>query len=238
MSNCVLCSVAERAVCGVLTPEEREDLGRQGKTRHVRRGQTLMWEGEDSALVANVQDGMLKLSISTSDGREQIVGIVYPGDFIGRPFAGQTGHTVTALTDARLCLFPRAAFDRFASQHPALGSDLLRRALDELDRTRQWMLLLGRKTAEEKLASFVLEMSARLAVESENTGPLACRCEDPLDSFRLPLDRQQIADILGLTIETVSRQLSRLKTLGAIALPLPREISIRDRPLLIALAGA
>jgi len=189
-----------------------------------------VWEGEDALLVANVLEGVLKLSTSTSDGREQIVGVVYPSDFIGRPFGERSHHSVTALVDSRVCLFPRAAFDRFAHDHPELEHRLLNRALDELDRARRWMLLLGRKSAPERVASFLLEMSVRLA-------EAGCEHDGPLDRFELPLDRQQIADVLGLTIETVSRQLSALRASGVIDLPGRRALHILDRGRLIALAG-
>jgi len=222
--------VRNRSICASLDPEARLLLGREGRIQTVKRGQTLVWEGEDALLVANVLEGVLKLSTSTSDGREQIVGVVYPSDFIGRPFGERSHHSVTALVDSRVCLFPRAAFDRFAHDHPELEHGLLNRALDELDRARRWMLLLGRKSASERVASFLLEMSVRLAESG-------CEGKGPLDQFELPLDRQQIADVLGLTIETVSRQLSSLRASGVVDLPGRRALHIVDRSRLIALAG-
>jgi CRP/FNR family transcriptional regulator len=227
---CETCIVRNRAICAALEPAERQLLGREGRIQAVPRGKTLVWEGEDALLVANVIEGVLKLSTSTSDGREQIVGVVYPSDFIGRPFGERSHHSVTALVDSRVCLFPRAAFDRFAHEHPELEHRLLNRALDELDRARRWMLLLGRKSATEKVASFLLEMSNRLA----ETG---CADQGPLTSFDLPLDRQQIGDVLGLTIETVSRQMSALRAAGVIELPGRRSLTILDRPRLEAMAG-
>lgn len=228
--HCASCVVRSKAICAALAPDERQLLGRLGRIQTVPRGRTLVWEGEDAMLVANVIEGVLKLSTSTSDGREQIVGVVYPSDFIGRPFGERSQHGVTALVDSCVCLFPRAAFDRFAHAHPELEHRLLNRALDELDRARRWMLLLGRKSAAERVASFLLELSNRLA----ETG---CEQQGPLDSFELPLDRQQIADVLGLTIETVSRQMSALRAAGIIELPGRRALRIRDRQHLIALAG-
>ncbi|MGL6043915.1 MAG: Crp/Fnr family transcriptional regulator [Sandaracinobacteroides sp.] len=227
---CEVCGVRNRAICSALTPVERALLGREGRIQMVPRGKTLVWEGEDAMLVANVIEGVLKLSTSTSDGREQIVGVVYPSDFIGRPFSERSQHSVTALVDSRVCLYPRAAFDRFAHEHPALEHRLLGRALDELDRARRWMLLLGRKSASEKVASFLIEMSQRLA----ETG---CGDPAPLTRFELPLDRQQIADVLGLTIETVSRQMSALRAAGVIDLPGRRALHILDRARLVAMAG-
>lgn len=181
-----------------------------------------MWEGDDSALVANVTQGVFKLSTSTADGREQIVGMVYPSDFIGRPFASTTPHSVTALSDASLCMFNRHAFDEFAREHPELEHRLLERTLTELDHARHWMLLLGRKSAGERVASFLMEMAQRLTDSSCGAGA------EMVDRFELPLSRQQMANLLGLTIETVSRQLTRLRQAGVIDLPDRRLVVILD----------
>ncbi len=211
---------------------ELETLNTIGRRRTLEPGESLIWEGEDSVLVANVIDGVLKLSTGTEDGREQIVGVVYPSDFIGRPFGSTTGHGVTALTEAKVCVFSRRDFDAFAREHPALEHKLLQRTLGELDRTRRWMLLLGRKSAGERVASFIVEMSERL-VEQGCQGTH----DQPLTRFTLPFSRQQVADVLGLTIETVSRQFTRLKSEGLIDLPSRREVQILDREGLVAEAG-
>lgn len=191
-----------------------------------------MWEGDEALVVANVIDGVLKLSTTLGDGREQIVGIVYPSDFIGRPFGQKSHHSVTALTDAKVCVFPRKSFDNFAREHPELEHKLLQRTLTELDRARHWMLLLGRKTASEKIATFLLEMADRLA-------PRTCDHAADIENtaFDLPFGRQQIADILGLTIETVSRQLTAMKQDGVIEIPDRRRIVIADRQALDLLTG-
>ena len=208
MSSCDLCVVRNRAICAALDSKELEALNAIGRTRNITSGESLIWEGEDSVLVANVIEGVLKLSTNTEDGREQIVGVVYPSDFIGRPFGGKSGHGVTALTDAKVCVFSRRDFDAFSREHPKLEHKLLERTLGELDRTRRWMLLLGRKSASEKMASFLIEMSERL------TGS-GCSVDFDKPNQRhlvLPFSRQQIADVLGLTIETVSRQFTLFST--------------------------
>lgn len=214
-SHCDGCAVREQAICADLDTTALSDLSRIGRRMTLRAGQTVMWEGESSTLVANVIDGTLKLSTSTGDGREQIVGVVYASDFIGRPFGARTPHSVTALTDARLCLYPRGAFDGFAREHPALEHRLLRRTLDDLDRTRAWMLLLGRKSARAKVATFLLDMQRRVAADADGV-------------IELPLSRQQIADVLGLTIETVSRQISDMKRMKLVALHGRRGVRICD----------
>ncbi|MDE2436032.1 MAG: Crp/Fnr family transcriptional regulator [Sphingomonadales bacterium] len=231
MNACDTCVVRNRAICSSLDSDELKALNAIGRRRTLEPGESLMWEGEDSVLVANVIDGVLKLSTGTEDGREQIVGVVYPSDFIGRPFGSTSGHGVTALTDAKVCVFSRKDFDAFAREHPALEHKLLQRTLAELDRTRRWMLLLGRKSAGEKVASFLLEMSERLVQPGCGDG------DGALKRFSLPFSRQQVADVLGLTIETVSRQFTRLKADGLIDLPSRREVVILDREALAAEAG-
>ncbi len=231
MDSCQSCVIRNRAICASLNEKELEALNRIGRRVTIERGQTLMWEGDESALVANVIDGVLKLSTSTADGREQIVGVVYPSDFVGRPFGNTAHHSVTALSDAKVCLFTRGAFDGFAREHPELEHKLLQRTLSELDRARQWMLLLGRKSAGERVATFLLEMSQRLA-DSSCAGKTGGN-----DHFVLPLSRQQIADLLGLTIETVSRQFTRLRQAGIIDLPDRRSVIILDHAAMEAEAG-
>jgi len=232
MSSCETCVVRNRAICSSLDQGELSVLNAIGRRRTLSAGESLIWEGEDSVLVANVIEGVLKLSTGTEDGREQIVGVVYPSEFIGRPFGGTTSHGVTALTESRVCVFSRSDFDAFAREHPELEHKLLERTLSELDRTRRWMLLLGRKSASEKVASFLLELSERLS-------PANCEVhfETGAKRFTLPFSRQQIADVLGLTIETVSRQFTRLKVDGLIDLPSRREVTILDHESLVAEAG-
>jgi len=232
MSSCETCVIRNRAICASLDKHELHALNAIGRRRNLAAGESLIWEGEDSVLVANVIEGVLKLSTGTEDGREQIVGVVYPSEFIGRPFGGTTSHGVTALTDSRVCVFSRSDFDAFAREHPGLEHKLLERTLTELDRTRRWMLLLGRKSASEKVASFLLELSERLS-----PGNCEVNSDTGAKRFALPFSRQQIADVLGLTIETVSRQFTRLKSEGLLDLPSRREVTIIDRDALAGEAG-
>ncbi len=219
---CEACSIRNRAICADLDNGEIDLLNGIGRRRALKAGEQLLWEGEEAVLVANVIEGVLKLSTQTADGRAQILGLVYPSDFLGRPFGETTPYGVEALTDAHVCVFERKDFDRFAREHPRLEHRLLERTLAELDRTRRWMLLLGRMSAEQKLASFLLEMTDRLA----DATPAQL---DHAQLLVLPLSRQQIADVLGLTIETVSRQFTRMKADGLIDLPSRREVVIVDR---------
>ena len=226
LSSVIACdswAIRNRAICSDLSGAELALLNQIGRRRSVKAGEQLLWEGEEAILVGNVIEGLLKLSSGTADGREQIVGLVYPSDFIGRPFGATTPYGVEALTDSLVCIFQRKDFDAFAKTHPNLEHKLLERTLAELDRTRRWMLMLGRMDAEQKLASFLLETAERSA---QATG---CKpAGEATHAFELPISRQQIADVLGLTIETVSRHFTRLKKDGVLALPSRREVVILD----------
>lgn len=229
---CQACAIRNRAICADLDNDEIDLLNAIGRRRKLEAGEQILWEGDDAVLVANVIEGVMKLSTQTSDGKEQILGLAYPSDFLGRPFGQTTPYGVEALTDAHVCVFQRSDFDRFAREHPRLEHKLLERTLMELDRTRRWMLLLGRMSAEQKLASFLLETADRMA-------PADCSFlgGDVPMTVTLPLARQQIADVLGLTIETVSRQFTRMRKEGLIDLPSRREVTLLDRAALQALAS-
>lgn len=231
MSDCSTCVVRNRAICASLEPDELQVLSKLGRKRKIKRGETLLWEGDPAPVVANIIDGVLKLSMNLHDGREQIVSVMYASDFVGRPFGKESPYRVTAMTDAEVCVFTRSSFDSFAKEHPDLQNKLLHRSLDELDRAREWMTLLGKKSATERIATLLIELSDRLSVDG------CSPTSRYLDRFELPMDRQQIADILGLTIETVSRQLTRIRKQGIIDLPDRRTVIINERSLLKAVAG-
>jgi len=230
MSDCSTCVVRNRAICASLETDELQLLGKIGRKRTIKRGETLLWEGDPAPVVANIIDGVIKLSVNLQDGREQIVSVMYASDFIGRPFGKESPYRVTAMTDAEVCVFTRSSFDSFAREHPDLQNKLLQRTLDELDRAREWMTLLGKKSATERIATLLIELSDRLTMNG--CSPIA----PYLDRFELPMDRQQISDILGLTIETVSRQFTRIRKEGIIDLPDRRMVVIKDRDRLKALA--
>jgi CRP/FNR family transcriptional regulator len=221
MKSCTQCVIREKAICQSLSEDELDSLSAVGRHQALKRGQTVVWQGDESLLVGNVIDGVLKLSVTSAEGKDQTLGIMFPSDFVGRPFGARTQHSVVALTDAHICTFRRSGFDDFARRHPDLEHSLLQRTLLDLDRTREWMVLLGRKSAMARVASFLVAMGERVgrAVQADGDGTLR---------FDLPLSRQDIADLLGLTIETVSRQITHLRERGIIETPGRRGIVVLD----------
>ena len=229
---CQACAIRNRAICADLDEAEVALLNKLGRRRHLAVGESLLWEGDEAVLVANVVSGVLKLSTQTGDGREQILGLAYPSDFLGRPFADATPYSAEALSDAVVCVFRKPDFERFAQKHVRLEHKLLERTLGELDRTRRWMLLLGRMNAEERLASLLLEIASRSAAETCGN-----RSTMNLDRIELPMSRQQVADVLGLTIETVSRQFTKMREEAIIEMHGRRGVTILRRDILERLAA-
>jgi len=229
---CSDCGVRDRALCGSLTDDELGDLANLSIPRRLVRGETLMRAGDPPLVCANLQSGVMKIASVTPGGSEAIVGLVYPGDFIGRPFADSAEHDVVALTDVELCVFPRAVFERALNDHGRMERLLLQRTIAELDRARQWLVRMGRATATARVAGFLDDMRRRLAVSDCQRGSAL----EASSAFDLPLSRGEIADLLGLTIETVSRQMTRLRAAGIIDLPGGRGIIVRNSAALAAAA--
>lgn len=229
---CADCTVRHAALCGSLADAELRTLHRIGRRQRMARGETMLWAGSDSVVCATLLSGVLKLSAATSDGREQIVGLHFPSEFVGRPYADTVEFTVSALTDAELCVFPRDRFEGLLAANSGMERLLLQRTFAALDATRARLLMLSRNTAAEKVAGFILSMADR----ARGTSDFQAVAGGPV-TFDLPLTRGQIADVLGLTIETVSRQLTKLKVAGVLALPGMRGVTIRDAAALRARAG-
>ncbi len=201
--------------------------------KKIPAGQTIISDEEPVDFFANVISGAIKLTKTLPDGRQQIVGLLFAPDFLGRAYSKHNPYTAEAATDVEICTFPNAAFERLVAEFPGLQQRLFQHTLDELDAARDWMLLLGRKTAEEKVASFLFMLARRSMLTSgcnHKSGPGSA-------AFELPLTRADMADYLGLTIETVSRQLTRLKTSNVIRLSTNRLIMVPDLDRLANAAG-
>ena len=158
-----------------------------------------------------------------SDGRHQIVGLQFPSEFVGRPYADSSNLIAEAATDLELCCFSGRAFEDLLSAHHDLESALLQQVLRDLDGAREWMFLLGRKSAQERISYFLLMIAERMQRAAKDKGSTG-----QMRAQRLPLSRSEIADCLGLRIETVSRQLTQLKSDGVIATGRKRSFEILD----------
>jgi CRP/FNR family transcriptional regulator len=232
LQRCDHCAVRHQAVCGAMDDEQLKKLSKIAHRKKYSSGQTIISDEEPVDFFANVISGAIKLTKTLPDGRQQIVGLLFAPDFLGRAFSKSNPYSAEAATDVEICAFPNGGFERLVSEYPGLQHRLFQHTLDELDAARDWMLLLGRKTAEEKVASFLYMLARR----SLMTG---CQHKNlpGTSAFELPLTRADMADYLGLTIETVSRQLTRLKTNNIIRLSTNRMIKVPDIDRLARVAG-
>ena len=178
---------------------------------------------------SNILSGVVKLTKVLADGRQQIVGLQFAPDFLGRPFRQSSEINAEAATKVQLCSFPTSVIDHMIKDSPELKDKLLQQTLDELDEARGWMVTLGRKTAAEKVASF-------LYLIANNINPTVD--DGDVVTFDLPLTRSDIADFLGLTIETVSRTFTKLRNENVIALEGAHHVIITDEVALEDLADA
>ena len=229
---CDHCAIRHIAICAALGDDELRSLNAIANRRRYKAGTTIMVADMPSAYVGSIIEGVVKLTQGLSDGREQIVGLLYAADFLGRTFADVAPFSAVAVTDVNICRYPQDTFEGLLLRYPGLEERLFSDTLAELDRARDWLLLLGRKTAQERVATFLLVLANR------NSAGTCWSCmEQKRVSFDLPLTRVEIADYLGLTIETVSRQLSRLKKDGIISVTHNRHISVLDLDALGNLEG-
>jgi CRP/FNR family transcriptional regulator len=224
---CDACPVRDRAACSALDEHQRQELERIGRHVRLKRGETLFRAGDGPPACATLISGALKISSLDAEGTERILSLVHPAGFVGEMFTAVAHHDVTAIADSTLCVFPAGQYEAVVDRYPALGKALLRRSSEELFASRELIGLMGRRTALQRVAGFIRAMA-----DAASSSP----CH-PADRFELPLTRGEMAGMLGLTIETVSRQLTRLEKAGAIAREGARGIRLRDAARLGTLAG-
>ncbi|MEE9387055.1 MAG: Crp/Fnr family transcriptional regulator [Paracoccaceae bacterium] len=228
--DCGSCPIRHQAVCSRCEPAELDVLDSIKYYRTFEAGQPVVWSGDQLDFVASVVVGIASLSQTMEDGRTQMTGLLLPSDFLGRPGRDIAPYDVTAVSELTLCCFRRKPFEDLLASTPNVGHRLLEMTLDELDAAREWMLVLGRKTAREKIASFLIILAKREAYLGKKSSP------DDI-TFDVPLTREAMANYLGLTLETVSRQVSALKRDRVIVLDGNRRVTVPNFAQLVNEAG-
>ncbi len=194
---CAQCRVRALGVCGALETSELSEIEPmlEHVDLHAREG--LFLQGDAADFVYTVTAGCVRLSKDLPDGRRQIVGFALPGDFLGLAMDARTGFTADALDHVGLCRFRTRDFNAFVERKPHVMRRLHELAAHELTIAQDQMVLLGRRRADERVAAFLLDWRERLH-----------RITGADHTLHLPMTRQDMADYLGLTIETVSRTIS------------------------------
>ena len=225
--DCSGCLVRHLAVCTALPAGQAEALDAMAGDVRLQAGQMLAREGEKRRFVFTVTSGALRRIRVLADGRRLVAGFLMPGDFIGFSGASHYRHSIEAITDSVLCSIAQADMRELCERNVGLEHELLERACIELDATRNNLMALARMTPLERLAGFLVDMAARHRRQGL-----------PGNILVLPMTRADIADYLGLTVETVSRSFTRLRQEGLIAASDPQHIELLDAERLRALAEA
>ncbi len=223
--RCLQCAVRRAAPCSALTDETANALARIVHRRRIPAGQVLYGGGSRPKTFSIIVDGVVKLTNGQPDGANQIVGLQFPSEFVGRPFSDGVAVLAEAATDLEVCAFSGTAFETLMQNYPDLERAIFQRTLSDLDAARQWMFMIARKTAEERVASLLLLIARKLKGEDEDAeGGRPCGDVE----INLPLSRTEIAECLGLRLETVSRQFAALKAEGVIATGRRRGLKVTD----------
>jgi CRP/FNR family transcriptional regulator, anaerobic regulatory protein len=214
---CAACNVRELSICDALRGSEIDRIAEIVSRISIPAGRTVFQEGDEADYVYNIISGALRLFKLMPDGRRQITGFLFPSDFVGIALKARYAYSAESVCDMTVCRFPRHKLEALFAEFPALETRLLETAGNELIAAQDQMLLLGRKTAAERLASFLLRLRARAMARGAK-----------VDTVDLPMTRTDMGDYLGLTVETVSRTFTKLRQKGLIATPNPHEVEILD----------
>lgn len=207
-----------------LSPDVRRVVVESAEKRPLKRNQVLFQEGDPAKTTYILQTGAAAVRKSYPPARQQVTGFLFPGDLAGSNHARHYSYSVRLLSAAEVLCFERSVMDTLWETYPEFGAWLLRMACSEMAEAQEHMLLLGRKTARERIASFLLRIEARL------------RRKDSQSDVWLPMRRGEIAEHLGVSLETVSRVMSEFARQGLI-LPRGRHlVRIQDRRYLTSLA--
>ena len=202
---CDTCAVRKVSVCGGVATEDLHRLNQAAERIVAPAGGRLVSQGDLSVEVLTVTSGSVRVFRLLEDGRRQITGFLFAGDFFMTPESDHA-FSVEAIEPSSVCRFQRKTYEAFARATPGLEAALVQRLNRDLQTARRQAVLLGRKTALERLASFLLDLAEADLVRRA-----------PGNQVRLPMTRAEIGDYLGLTIETVSRALARLRAAKAIS---------------------
>lgn len=222
---CTRCGARAYSVCASLDDRELVRLDALAERLTLGAGEVLLREGDPAAHVFNITGGSVRVYKLLPDGRRQITGFLYAGDFLGLATGDRYAFSAEAMEPGSACRFRKSEYRALIQATPALEAVLLDRANHELAAAQAQMLLLGRKTALERVASFLRDLPTADRMRPAQSGVV-----------RLPMTRGEMADYLGLTIETVSRVMTRLKTEHVIRLLSLSELSIVRPDRLSALA--
>ena len=223
--RCRECPVRNNGFCASLSPAELARLHPHLIRKRLQPGEKIISQGVANAYYYHVVSGAAKLSALLESGTEQILGLRFCGDFLGQRFATESGFSAEAATEIELCKVPRAALDALADANTHVGHLMHRQVVAELEETREWVLAMAQRDARQRVAGLLHSIARR------QPSPKASA------RFALPLSRAEIGNYLGLTAETISRQLTALRRDGLITIERKTRVTVTNMVRLATAAG-
>lgn len=215
---CGACAVRRLALCTALSQDELSELSTIAVSLTLAPKQTFIHQGDPAAHVFIVRDGAVKIFNLLPDGRRLVVAFLFAGDFLGIVNRPAYAYSAEAIGQVQLCRFVRSDFDDFLARFRGMQKRLLDVANHELHAAQHQVTLLGRKTAREKVTSFLIEFSECAAKSGRTDNPIT-----------IPVTRQDIGDYLGLAVETVSRLFTMLNRERVITLLPNGQVHLNDK---------
>ena len=216
-NRCRVCKIRTYSFCRCLKDDKLEVFSRISYEKNYKDKQNIFLQSDPSDYLFNVTEGNVKIYQLLDDGRIQIIGFLYPGDFFGSYKNGKYNYSADSIGDVRTCVFEQKKLDDYLERNVTLAKELLNQTSHELTLAQDRMSVLGKLDAIERLSKFILNISHQRKRIGWQNNPIS-----------IPMTRQDIADYLGLTIETVSREISKLKSTNIIKVISTKQIFIND----------
>lgn len=223
---CKVCAIRRAASESQLTEEDETHLLSIASNVHLASGQLLFAEGEAAEHLYSVVEGTMRLCKMMPDGRRQITGFLFPGDFLGLADDDVYAYSAEAVGRCSLYRYSFAQLRQLIERYPDMEHKLCAIARHELAEAQDQLLLLGRKTARERVASFLVMLLERAARHGQEGNRLT-----------MPMTREDIADYLGMATETISRTFTEFRSEGLIASDHVKDITLLERDTLETIAG-
>jgi len=216
-TRCSLCKIRSYSFCRCLNDDQLEIFSKVSFEKKFTDKENIFLQNDPSTHLYNITEGNVKIYQLLDDGRIQIIGFLYPGDFFGTYKNNKYNYSAEAIGNLRVCVFDQRVLDKYMDQNPILAKELLNQTSYELTLAQDRMTVMGRLNAIEKIAIFFINISNQRKRIGWQSNPIS-----------LSMTRQDIADYLGLTIETVSREISKLKTSNIIKIISSKQLFIND----------
>ena len=218
ITRCNVCKIRSYSFCRCLKDEQLKIFSEISSERIYKNKENIFLQQETSTNLYNITQGNVKIYHLLSDGRIQIIGFLYPGDFFGSYRLGKYNYSAEAIGDIKLCVFKQEILDKYLEKNTNIVKELLHMISYELTLAQDRIGVLGKMNANERMAKFILNISNQRARIGWQDNPIS-----------LPMTRQDIADYLGLTLETVSREITKLKTSNIIKVISSKQLFINNK---------